>query len=278
METSEKNNTLVGGGSVGSGDTVRLVIEPDEGGCVADVTIPTASVVKKHNEVEITEDAAQTPATSDVAPASVQDESNIPALFGTMAIGDVKFGITCTGEPVGRSHWLADSAVCGDLVMALPSSVLIAGRTKEASGVAVDMGVFLDAIVEGASRLCGIPGIVEASGLPAWSVSRLMGTFPALMQVYHETIDQAVLLVEAAAIKASIGMRVTNRREHTKNKSIGGKVVESDKSVETLDREIPPDPSLSRFILTNRMKSRYKDDGDVKQAVQINIMGAEADL
>ena len=114
METSEKNNTLVGGGNVGGGDTVRLVIEPDEGGCVADVTIPTASVVKKHNEVEITEDAAQTPATSDVAPASVQDESNIPALFGAMAIGDVKFGITCTGEPVGRSHWLAKQTMPED--------------------------------------------------------------------------------------------------------------------------------------------------------------------
>jgi hypothetical protein len=54
----------------------------------------------------------------------------LPALTGAMAIGEMKFGITCTGEPIGRSHWLADSAVCGDLVMALPSSVLIAGAQK----------------------------------------------------------------------------------------------------------------------------------------------------
>ena len=73
-------------------------------------------------------------------------------------------------------------------------------------------------------------------------------------------------------------MKLTNRREHRKTKKVGDNVVERNNSVETLDREIPPDPSLSRFILTNRMKSRYKDDGDVKQAVQINIMGAEADL
>ena len=250
----------------------------DGNGCDGDAGTPSSSISVSSVSVENGGDLVTEATTLETKSDKPETLESLPALMGAMAIGEMKFGITCTGEPVGRSHWLADSAVCGDLVMALPSSVLIAGRTKEASGVAVDMGVFLDAIVEGASRLCGIPGIVEAAGLPAWSVSRLMGTFPALMQVYHETIDQAVLLVEAAAIKASIGMRVTNRREHTKNKTVGDKVVQRDRSVETLDREIPPDPSLSRFILTNRMKSRYKDDGDVKQAVQINIMGAEADL
>lgn len=266
METNEKTKA--------DGEDCRS----DGNGCDVDVGTSSTSISISSVSVENGGDLVTEETALETKSDKPETGEPLPALMGAMAIGEMKFGITCTGEPVGRSHWLADSAVCGDLVMALPSSVLIAGRTKEASGVAVDMGVFLDAIVEGASRLCGIPGIVEAAGLPAWSVSRLMGTFPALMQVYNETIDQAVLLVEAAAIKASIGMKLTNRREHRKTKKVGDNVVETNNSVETLDREIPPDPSLSRFILTNRMKSRYKDDGDVKQAVQINIMGAEADL
>lgn len=158
--------------------------------------------------------------------------------------------------------------------MALPSSVMIAGRSKEAGGVAVDMNMFLDSVIEGAGRLAGLAGISEAASLPAWAVSRLMGTFPALMSVYHEAVDQAILMVEAAAIKAAIGMKLTNTRKVVKTDEDGRKSSTS----ETLDREIMPDPALSKFLLTNRMKSRYKDTEDVKQAVQINIYGPEADL
>jgi hypothetical protein len=191
-----------------------------------------------------------------------------------MSLGEVRFGITCTGEPIGTSHWLSDSSVCGDMVMALPSSVMIAGRSKEAGGVAVDMNMFLDSVIEGAGRLAGLAGIAEAASLPAWAVSRLMGTFPALMSVYHEAVDQAILMVEAAAIKAAIGMKLTNTRKVVKTDEDGRKSSTS----ETLEREIMPDPALSKFLLTNRMKSRYKDTEDVKQAVQINIYGPEADL
>ena len=102
------------------------------------------------------------------------------------------------------------------MVMALPSSVMIAGRSKEAGGVAVDMNMFLDSVIEGAGRLAGLAGISEAASLPAWAVSRLMGTFPALMSVYHAAIDQSILMVEAAAIKAAIGMKITNTRRLVK--------------------------------------------------------------
>ena len=67
--------------------------------------------------------------------AKTGSEALVPA--GSMAVGDCRFGVKATGEPLRKAHWLADSSVCGDLVMALPSSVLIAGRTAEAGGVAV---------------------------------------------------------------------------------------------------------------------------------------------
>ncbi len=190
-----------------------------------------------------------------------------------MDIGQTRFGITCTGGPIMNDHWLTDNSVCGDQVMALPSSVLVAGRSKQAGGVAVDMLLFLDSIIEGAGKLQGIPGIVEASTLPAWCVARLMGSFPALMSVYNEALKQSELAIEAAAMKAAIGMKVTNSRRLVKDKN-GEKEV----SEEVLVKELAPDAALSKFILANRMKERYKDDNDVKQAVQINLIGAEADL
>ena len=201
-------------------------------------------------------------------------EEEIILQCGGMQIGESKFGITCTGKPLGRSHWMADSSVCGDQIMALPASVLVAGRTKEAGGVGIDMMIFIDSVIEGAGRMCGIDGICQSSTLPKWAVSRMMGTFPVLMSVYHEAMDQAVLAVEGAAMKAAIGMKVYNRRRLSKDKGNG--IVE--KSREVIEKNIMPDPALSKLILTSRMKSRYKDDGDVKQAVQINFVGAEADL
>ena len=196
------------------------------------------------------------------------------AMNGVMVVGDRRFGITCTGEPIMHDHWLSDSSVCGDMVMALPSSILIEARSNVAQGVAVDMFIFLDAIIEGASRFAGIPGIMEAATLPGWAVSRMMGTFPALTSVYHEALDQAVLTVEAAAFKAAAGMDVTNTRSVVKTK--GGVITE--KTKEVLHKKLAPDAALNKMILTSRMKSRYSDDGGVQQAVQINIIGAEADL
>jgi hypothetical protein len=197
---------------------------------------------------------------------------------GGMAIGDVRYGITCTGAPIGTSHYLCDSMSCGDLVMALPSSVLVAGRTKEAGGVAVDMGVFLDGVVEGAARLGGIPGIIEAVGLPAWAVTRMLGTFPALMAVYSESMDLAAHTIEAAVFKASIGMNVKHKRKLVRDSKGGRFGDEHEESEEDLEKQLPPDPSLSKFILTNRMKSRYKEADGVKQAVQVNINGVMANL
>ena len=195
---------------------------------------------------------------------------------GVMAVGDCRFGVTCTGEPIGRTHWLADSSVCGDFVMALPSSVLIASRVGT-GGVAVDVAMFLDAVMEGTARFKGLQGIAEAASLPVWAVSRLFGTFPVLRQVYDEAIDQAVMLVEAAAVKAAIGVTVTNRRKVTKSKQTPeGHTSES--TTETLEKDVLPDPTLSKLILTSRMKGRYKEEGGVRQAVQINIVGAEAAL
>ena len=228
------------------------------------------------------ETAGQTAADERAVPAGGPERKAEAAVCpavpkGAMAPGDVRFGVTCTGVPIGTSHWLADSAVCGDMVMALPSSVLIAGRSKEAGGVAVDMALFLDAIIEGAAKLEGLDGVAAAAALPKWAVSRLFGTFGVLIDVYHEAVDQAVLTVEAAAMKAAIGMKVQNTRTMKKHKETPEGSF-SEENTEELTRHIPPDPALSKLILTSRMKGRYKDEGGMKQAIQINISGAEARL
>jgi hypothetical protein len=227
------------------------------------------------------ETAGQTAADEQAVPAGGPErkaESAAAAVpKGAMAPGDVRFGVTCTGVPIGTSHWLADSAVCGDMVMALPSSVLIAGRSKEAGGVAVDMSLFLDAIIEGAGKMEGLDGVASAAALPKWAVSRLFGTFGVLIDVYHEAVDQAVLTVEAAAMKAAIGMKVQNTRKLSRiRETPEGRFHEE--TEETTDKHILPDPALSKLILTSRMKGRYKDEGGMKQAIQINISGAEARL
>lgn len=227
------------------------------------------------------ETAGQTAADGQAVPAGGPERKAEAAAAavpkGAMAPGDVRFGVTCTGGPIGTSHWLADSAVCGDMVMALPSSVLIAGRSKEAGGVAVDMSLFLDAIIEGAAKLEGLDGVAAAAALPKWAVSRLFGTFGVLIDVYHEAVDQAVLTVEAAAMKAAIGMKVQNTRKLSRiRETPEGRFHEE--TEETTDKHILPDPALSKLILTSRMKGRYKDEGGMKQAIQINISGAEARL
>jgi len=207
-------------------------------------------------------------------------KENVPVTRpqGSMILGEMRFGITCTGEPIGRSHYLADSSTCGDMVMALPSSVLVAGRAKEAGGVAVDMGMFLDAIIEGTAKFNAYVGIAEVAGLPVWAVCRLFGTFPVLQSVYDEAMDQAVLMVEAAGMKASIGLHMKNRRTFKKTKVGTDGRATTDEADETIEKYIPPDPTLSKLILTSRMRGRYKDEGGMKQAIQINISAAEADL
>lgn len=211
---------------------------------------------------------------------------------GAMAVGQTRFGVTATGEPIGNSHWLTDTATCGDLLMALPSSVLVAGRTAQAGGVAVDMGLFLDAIMEGTAKFKAHEGVAEAASLPVWAVLRLFGTFPVLGDVYHAAMDQAVLMVEAAGMKAAIGMHVESVRTMKKTKTgapgilmaANGRTVETpgekteELSEEKLTKYIPPDPTLSKLILSSRMKNRYKDDSNIRQAIQINISGAAARL
>ncbi len=207
-------------------------------------------------------------------------EPQVPQLpLGAMAVGDSRFGITATGEPIGHSHWLCDSSLHGDLIAALPSTVLVAGKTAEAGGVAVDMCRFIDSVIEGAGRLEGIQGIVEASGHPAWAVNRVMGTFPVLMSAYEDGIDKTILTVEAAAIKAAIGMKqVQTRRRMKITKDEQGRTTGSESATDTIEKDMMPDPALAKHLLTNRMKHRYKDDGGVQQAVQINIIGPEANL
>ena len=230
------------------------------------------------------DDAASMPVPPILKPASavvaeVSQPSALPAAAtsGTMAVGECLFGVTATGEPLGRSHWLSDSSICGDLVMALPSSVLIAARIRAGGGVAVDMAQFLDAVMKGTAKMIGYPGIAEAAAIPIWAVSRLFGTFPVMRAIYDEAMDQAVMLVEAAAVRAATGCKVTNTRKVSKSK-VGADGVSSESTTETLEKEVLPDPMLSKLILTSRMKNRYKDEGGVRQAVQINILGAEAAL
>ena len=225
-----------------------------------------------------------------IANAAERAPETEKGIAGSMKVGDRRFGVTATGEPVGAAHWLADSSSCGDLVMALPSSVLIEGRTAEAGGVAVDMTRFLDAVMAGAGEMEGLDGVAKAAALPKWAVSRLFGTFPALYAVYSEAMDQCVLAVEAAAFKAAVGMKVLKKRSFAKTRQLidarglpakdenGKPVTVTDSAEESFESTLPPDPTLSRTILTSRMRGRYKDEGRTNQAVIINITGAEANL
>jgi len=192
---------------------------------------------------------------------------------GAMKEGDVKFGITCTGTPIMNEHWLTDSSVCGDMVMALPSSVLVAGRGAQV-GVAIDMFLFLDAIIEGAATFTAVDGVSEAASLPRWAVSRMMGSFPALGAVYDEAMDEAVRTIEAAAYKASTFRTTTNTRKMIKSKN--GKPTEVHR--ETLVKEVGPDAALTKLILTSRLQSKYKEDAQAQQAVVLNLFGGERDL
>ena len=230
------------------------------------------------NETGDTGDAAEWTVDCESAVAKTESVKTSQAVSFSMAVGEVRFGITCTGEPIGHSHYLADSMTCGDMVMALPSSVLIAGRTKESGGVAVDMGMFLDAVIEGTAKFKAYEGIAEASSLPVWAVCRLFGTFSVLQAVYDEAMDQAVLMVEAAGMKAAIGMNVKNQRSFRKTKIGTDGLKTVDTADETIEKYIPPDPTLSKLILTSRRRGRYKDEGGMKQAIQINISAAEANL
>lgn len=227
--------------------------------------------------------------TSAVAPPAARQAVSP---LGEMAVGEVRFGVTATDGPIGHGHWLTDSSTCGDLIMALPSSVLVAGRSKESGGVAVDMNLFLDAVMEGTAKFNAYQGIADAASLPVWAVCRLFGTFPVLQDVYHEAMDRAVLIVEAAGMKAAAGMEVLNTRTVRKTKTgapgiliaANGKTVETpgekteEETRETLTKYLPPDPTLSKLILTSRMKARYKDEGGNRQAVVINISGGESRL
>lgn len=202
----------------------------------------------------------------------------VPEIVPMLREGETRFGVTAAGGPLGSGHWLADSSVCGDQVMALPVAVLVAGRTKASGSKAVDMCMFLDAIIEGAARLCGTDGIVESASLPAWVVARLFGTFPVLRQVYDDAMDQMLMTVEAAAYKAAIGGTARHVRKLRKKKTDSDGVETLEESEETLDKVVPPDPALSKLILTSRMKERYRDDEKHTQAVQINVIGPEANL
>lgn len=235
--------------------------------------------------------AGETCGTEVLIPEPAVPAPPAPApLAGSMKVGQTLFGVTATGEPLGKSHWLADSSACGDLVMALPASCLIAGRTAEAGGVAVDIAMFLDGIITGAAKLEGLSGIAEVTTLPLWAVGRLFGTFPALYAVYSEAMDQCVLAVEAAAFKAALGMKIRKSRKFKKERQLldsfgkpmknedGTPTVVSESTEETFDADLPPDPTLSKTILTSRMKGRYKDEARSNQAVIINISGPEANL
>lgn len=243
--------------------------------CDNDVTVdekPSQDVLATEPSNGITPAAPTSSAPKTVTISAVLPDAPKPFL----PEGDTRFGVTATGAPLGLAHWLADSSICGDMVMSLPSSVLIAERTA-GGGTAVDMSVFLDAIIEGAAKLEGLAGISSAASLPVWAVSRLFGTFPVLQSVYSEALDQAVLTVEAAAFRAAIGMKAKIKRSFVKSKNTPeGKTTE--RSQETTEKTLAPDPTLSKLILTSRMKGRYVAEEGVKQAVQINILPAEARL
>lgn len=194
-----------------------------------------------------------------------------------MKKGESRFGVTSTGDPIGKTHWIVDSSTCGDIIMSLPQSVLIAARSGN-SGIAVNVRDFIDAIVEGASKCEGINGIAECAKIPVWAVSRMFGTFPVLQNVYAEAMDEFVITVEAAAMKSATWNRVKKSHMSQKTKTLpdGQSITES--VTETDDVVIPPDPTLSKLILQSRMRNRYKEDTGSKQAVIINITGPEAGL
>jgi len=221
------------------------------------------------------------PQAAEPAPAPVTAPATAPAATADPALpeGSSRFGITATAGPLGASHYLCDSAVCGDLVAALPASVLVAGRSDAAGGYAVDMSVFLDALMEGAAKLKGREGIAEAASLPMWVVCRMLGTFPVLEVLLGEAMDALKYEVEAALVKAAIGVDVVHKRSRSR-KSVNpkGELVETERTEDVLEKAAVMDVAAAKYFLTNRMKERYKDDGGQKQAVQINFIGPEADL
>ena len=216
----------------------------------------------------------------DLTDELAEELANMP--IGAMREGETRFGIIAIEGPMGigvDAHYMTDSSVCGDMIAALPRSVLVKGRTAEAGGVSVDIGTFIDDVIEGAGRLEGVKGIVEASGLPHWAVARLLGTFPVLKIVYDEALNEMMLAVEAAAVKAATGMSIKVNKTRTKKQlDHKGMLVGEEVSEEDSERYFPPDAGMAKFLLANRMKNRYKDDGGIQQAVQINIVGPAADL
>lgn len=250
---------------------------------VEDVVMKETTETKDVSE-ELSEDldmleVLEPEVTEETAVDTPIDESLDALPIGAMAEGEVRFGIVATSPPLGNGHWLCDHSTCGDLIAALPATLLVKGRTPEAGGVAVDMAAFLDDVVAGAGRLEGIKGIVEETGLPQWAVSRIIGTFPAIKIAYNEAIDITMLEVEAAAIKAATGITIKQKRTRTKKQlDHKGGVVSKEEAEENFEKYFPPDTGISKFLLASRMKDRYKEETGVQQAVQINIIGPEADL
>ena len=241
-----------------------------------EVTMQSETKVSGKIDITVTAEKVKT----DAKKASMAaEDSVVPAetLKNVMKKGESRFGVTGTGDPIGKGHWIVDSSTCGDIVMSLPSSVLIAARSGK-SGIAVNLCDFIDAIVEGASKCEGIKGIAECAKLPVWAVSRLFGTFPVLQNVYAEAMDEFVMTVEAAAMKSATWNKISKSHMSKKMKTLpnGQSITES--TTETDDVIIPPDPTLSKLILQSRMRNRYKEESGSKQAVIINITGPEAGL
>ena len=98
METNEKTKA--------DGEDCRF----DGNGCDGDAGTPSSSITISSVSVENGGDLVTEATALETKPDKPETPESLPALTGAMAIGEMKFGITCTGEPVGRSHWLADSA------------------------------------------------------------------------------------------------------------------------------------------------------------------------
>lgn len=231
---------------------------------------------KRSRRVSVKVEGEKSESCENSSPQEKEEES-VPVRF-SYPVGKVIGGVTITGKPLGTSTWVADASASGDLVAALPESVLVEARSGT-SGVAVDLRKFLDDLPSAAGKFEGVKGIALATRYPVWVVTRLFSVFPVLQNVYYEAMDLAVMEVEGAAFRAAIGVKLKTERRFKKKMRdpMTGKEVEQTVE-EVTEKDAPPDPTLSRLILTSRMKNRYKDNGGQKQAVVINITGAENDL
>ena len=207
-------------------------------------------------------------------------------VFGApMAKGDVERRIECLDAPLGEDgHWLCLSLPCGDRLAGLPKVVGITPVGKKVvTPVTVDFEALLEAMVEAAKGEGGphdMIKICEISGIPMWAMAFLFARFPLLSVAWEELVASTLPDVVATAIRAARGVGTVKLKRTLKKKearrSADGTVQMqvTGESEEELEKGLPPDPTLAKFLLEKHpdMKGKFKEgEGGPKQVTVIQV-------